>query len=117
MSQDDPGDRGGLRIDPGVLRKVVEHSADGVPGTLRVPRKLAGLGLGEHGSSARITLSGNEIDVRLDLALCYPAPVRSTVDAVRVAVGEQVERITGYRVRVVDVTVSALLPETRARVE
>ncbi|MCO1574852.1 Asp23/Gls24 family envelope stress response protein [Crossiella sp. SN42] len=117
MSQPDPADRGGLSIDPGVLRKVVEHSADGVPGTLRVPRKLAGVGIGEQGASARLTLAGQDIDVRLDLALRYPAPVRSTVDAVRVAVSDEVERITGYRVRVVDVTVSALLPETRPRVE
>ncbi|MBP2473430.1 putative alkaline shock family protein YloU [Crossiella equi] len=106
MTEAEPGDRGSLTIAPAVLRKLVEQVAGEVPGTLRTRRR-----------GARITVSGNDLDVRLDVALRYPVPVRPTVDTMRVTVGEEVERLTGYRVRVVDVTVSALLPETRPRVE
>ena len=93
-TQADPAERGSLEIQPTVLRKIVEYAADGVPGTLRNERRLAGIDVGESGSSARVTVGTGDpapVDVRLELTLRYPSGVRSVVDAVRAAVaGEPV---------------------------
>jgi uncharacterized alkaline shock family protein YloU len=108
-------ERGGLEIHSTVLRKIVEHAADQVPGTLRHERRLAGidLGIGEAGASARITTGTGDppsVDVRLELTLQYPGPVRSVVAAVREKVGDELVRITGHRVRSMTVTVEGLRP-------
>jgi len=106
-------DRGALDIHPTVLRKIVEHAADQVPGTLRHERRLAGIEVGEAGASARITPGGAglaALDVRLELTLQYPAPVRTVVEAVREHVGAELVRIAGHRVRTLVVTVAGLRP-------
>jgi uncharacterized alkaline shock family protein YloU len=108
-----PEDRGALDIHPTVLRKIVEHAADQVPGTLRHERRLAGIDVGEAGASARITPGMTDpsvLDVRLEITLQYPAPVRTVVDAVRAHVREELVRIAGHRVRTMVVTVAGLRP-------
>jgi uncharacterized alkaline shock family protein YloU len=117
-----PEGRGRLEIHPTVLRKIVEHAADQVPGTLRHERRLAGIDIGEAGASARITTGHADaaaVDVRLELTLQYPGPVRSVVDAVRTKVGDELVRLTGRRVRALTVTVSGLRPArpTAARLQ
>jgi uncharacterized alkaline shock family protein YloU len=116
-------ERGRLEIHPAVLRKIVEHAADQVPGTLRHERRLAGIDIGgEAGASARITTGPGDppsVDVRLELTLQYPAAVRSVVDAVRAKVGDELVRITGHRVRAMTVSVAGLRsarPAASARV-
>ena len=106
----DPAERGRLDIAPTVLRKVVEYTADRVPGTLRTERRVAGIDVGDGGSSARVSIGGpaDDVDVRLELALGYPGQVRAVVDAVRAAVGTELARITGYRMRSMAVTVTKL---------
>jgi uncharacterized alkaline shock family protein YloU len=107
----DPGERGTLQIDPVVLRKIVEYAADQVPGTLRQERRLAGIDVGEAGASARISVGSADplaVDVRLELTLRYPGPVRPVVDAVRARVGADLEALSGYHVRALDVTVAGL---------
>lgn len=102
-------DRGSLDIHPTVLRKIVEHAADGTPGTLRHERRLAGIDVGTAGTSAKIIDGGaGAVDVRLELTLQYPASVRATVDAVRARVGAELARIAGRHIRNLEVTVSAL---------
>ena len=98
----EPAERGRLDIHPVVLRKIVEHAADGVPGTLRNERRLAGIDVGEYGASARVTVGTGEpapVDVRLELTLRYPSAVRTVVDAVRTAVAEELDRLAGHRMR------------------
>lgn len=112
----DPGERGTLSIDHLVVRKVAQRAADQVAGTAKVERKVAGLGLGDQGASARVSGHGNDVDLRLDVALHYPAPVRAVVGSVRAAVTEEVEHITSYTVRSLAVTVSALVPDIQPRV-
>ncbi len=113
-----PEERGALEVHQTVVCKVAEHAADNTPGTLPARRTVAGVGVGQQGASAKVDGRGNEVDLRLDVALRYPAPVRETVAELRRRVLDEVRRITGYQVHSVDVTVSALLPEpTRARVE
>lgn len=102
---------GSLDIAPIVLRKIVEHAADQVPGTLRSERRLAGIDVGESGSHAKIVTGSGDptaVDVRLELTLQYPASVRTVVDAVRARVGDELSRIAGHHVRSLTVTVSGL---------
>ena len=111
-------DRGSLEVHPTVVRKVAERAADTTPGVVKAPRKIAGLEAGEQGASAKIDGFGGEVDVTLDVALRYPSPVRERIDDMRQRVTDEVQRITGYRVRSVRITVSALLPKSRpSRVE
>lgn len=111
----DPDERGRLRISPSVLRKVAEHTADLMPATLAAPRTVAGVGMGRAGASAKATVNGELVDLRVELALRYPGPVRSTVDQLRSRIGDEVRRITGYQVRSITVTITALLPEPSSR--
>lgn len=107
----EPAERGSLDIHPTVLRKIVEYAADGVPGTLRNGRRLAGIDVGESGASARVTVGTGDpapVDVRLELTLRYPTAVRGVVDAVRAAVAEDLIRLAGHRVRAMAVTVTGL---------
>jgi uncharacterized alkaline shock family protein YloU len=107
----DPADRGTLQIDAVVLRKIVEFAADQVPGTLRQERRLAGIDVGEAGASARVSIGSADplaVDVRLELTLRYPGPVRPVVDAVRARVGTELAALSGYHVRALDVTVAGL---------
>lgn len=112
----EPQDRGTLTIAPAVVRKVAQHAADQVDGTTKAERRIAGLGLGQHGASAKVGGEGNDVDVVLDVALRYPAPIREIVTDLRARVAEEVERITSYQVRDISVTVSALLPDLAPRV-
>ncbi|MDR7303193.1 Asp23/Gls24 family envelope stress response protein [Haloactinomyces albus] len=116
--QTEQAERGRLTIDRAVLRKIAEHAADGVSGIVRVRRRIAGVGFGEHGASARLSGPESELRVRLDLALRYPTPVGETMRLVRERVHEELSRIADCHVRSIDVTISALVPDAPApRVE
>lgn len=106
----DPADRGRLHIGRTVVRKIAEHAADQDPGSARPRRRLAGVELGRHGATAHVSGPDDALRIRLEVALRYPAPVRGTVASMRERVGSELQRITGFRVRTVDVTVSALVP-------
>jgi uncharacterized alkaline shock family protein YloU len=106
--RDDPGDRGSLEIAFSVVRRIAEHAADLSDGTVRTERRVVGVGLGEAGATARVSGYGDQVDLRLEVPLAYPAPIALTVEAVRGNVRERVETLTGYAVRALDVTVSAL---------
>lgn len=105
---DEAAERGRLEIAWSVVRKIAEHAADLTEGTTTVPKRLAGLNRGDAGASAKVGGYGDQVDVRLEIPLVYPAPIALTVEAVRGNVRERVEALTGYRVRALDVTVSAL---------
>jgi uncharacterized alkaline shock family protein YloU len=109
-------ERGRLRIDPSVLRKIAVHTVDLTPGTLRARRTVAGVGLGSAGATAKATVTAQGVDLRVELALCYPGPVHSTVEQLRSKISDEIQRITGYQVRSIAVTVTALLPEPHFRV-
>ena len=110
-------ERGRLSIDQTVVRRIAQYAADEVPGTTRARRRMAGMEIGLQGASARVSGNGDEVDLTIDLALHYPSTVRGVVDRVRVHVTEEIRRLTAYRVRSMDVTVSALLPDVGPRVE
>jgi uncharacterized alkaline shock family protein YloU len=112
----EPEERGTLSIDHAVVRKVAQRAADQIAGTAKVERRVAGVAVGSQGASARVSGRDNDVDLRLDVALHYPAPVREVVGTVRAAVTEEVEHITSYTVRSLAVTVSALVPDVPPRV-
>ncbi|WP_410610574.1 hypothetical protein [Amycolatopsis sp. lyj-109] len=103
----EPAERGTLTIGHAVVRKIAQHAAGAVPGTARDAKK---------GPKAKVGGHDNDVDLALDLALHYPAAVRVVVGDVREKVTEEVELLTGYRVRTLAVTVSALLPDAPPRV-
>lgn len=105
---DEVGDRGRLDIALGVVRRIAEYAADSTEGTVRTERRVVGVGLGEAGATAKVSGYGDQVDLRLEVPLAYPAPIALTVDAVRGNVRERVQTLTGYAVRSLDVTVSAL---------
>jgi uncharacterized alkaline shock family protein YloU len=104
----EPAERGRLDIGPAVLRKIVEHVADRTPGTLRGARRVTGLEVGQTGSTAKVGVGAELVDIALELGVRYPASVAETVAEVRQRVTREVTRITGHRVRRFDVTVSGL---------
>jgi len=107
-ADDEPAERGGLEIAFAVVRRIAEYAADSTEGTVRTERRVVGVGLGESGSTAKVSGYGDQVDLRLEVPLAYPAPIALTVEAVRGNVRERVETLTGYGVRALDVTVSAL---------
>lgn len=107
-----PEERGALEVSPVVVRKVAQRVADAFPDTVRAPRRV----VGEQGSRARVTGAGRHVDIAVELALRYPAPVRETTDELRRRIVAEVRHLTGYQVRGVSFTVSALLPDTGPRV-
>ncbi|GAB2973830.1 Asp23/Gls24 family envelope stress response protein [Saccharothrix stipae] len=95
--------RGSLEIHPAVVRKVAAHAVRLVPGA-------------EPSAAVRVGEAGGGLELAVRLALHYPAPIRPVAADVRRRVTEEVERITGFRVRSVAVTVSALRAESLPRV-
>lgn len=113
---DDDGaaDRGRLDVALSVVKKIAEYAADQTEGSIRTQRRLAGVALGEAGATAKVSGYGEQVDVRLEVPLAYPSPITATAAAVRGNVRDRVQTLTPYRVRSLDVRVSALTdPTTR----
>jgi uncharacterized alkaline shock family protein YloU len=112
---DEPAERGRLDVALSVVRKIAEYAADHTAGTVRSQRRLAGLDLGESGTSAKVSGYGEQVDLRLEVPLAYPARIADSAGAVRDAVRARVQELTPYRVRSLDIGVSALTdPALRA---
>jgi uncharacterized alkaline shock family protein YloU len=116
LPEDDAAsERGRLDVALSVVRKIAEYAADHTAGTVRTQRRLAGLDLGEAGASAKVSGYGEQVDVRLEVPLAYPARITDSAAAVRDQVRERVQALTPYRVRSLDVSVSALTDPTSRR--
>ena len=112
---EEAAERGRLDVALSVVRKIAEYAADHTAGSVRTQRRLAGLDLGESGASAKVSGYGEQVDLRLEVPLAYPAPITESAAAVRDHVRERVQALTPYRVRTLDIGVSALTdPAARA---
>ncbi len=112
---EEAAERGRLDVALSVVRKIAEYAADHTAGTVRTQRRLAGLDLGESGASAKVSGYGEQVDLRLEVPLAYPARITDSAAAVRDHVRERVQALTPYRVRSLDIGVSALTdPAARA---
>ena len=101
-------DRGRTTVALVVVRQIAEYAADHTEATATVHRRRV-TGASDAGVSARVSGSADQVDVRLEVPLAYPTPIAPAVDAVREAVRERIHTLTGYTVRSLDVTVSALV--------
>lgn len=112
---EEAAERGRLDVALSVVRKIAEYAADHTAGSVRTHRRLAGLDLGESGTSAKVSGYGEQVDLRLEVPLAYPARIAESAAAVRDHVRERVQALTPYRVRSLDIGVSALTdPAARA---
>lgn len=112
----EPDERGALKVDPAVLRKIVEYAADTAPATRHRTRRVAGLGVGDAGPSAKVvSRTADEVDVRLWLTLAYPGPVRAAVAEVRERIAADLLRMTGRRLGRFTVEVDALASDRVTR--
>lgn len=109
----EPAERGRLHISSLAVRRIAEYVADHAPGTTTARRRRAG----SQGASARVRSDGEAVEVELDVALVYPQPIREAAAELRRRVAAEVNRLAGRQVRTVAVTVVALRPERRSRVE
>jgi len=115
LLDEEPAERGRLDVGLSVVRKIAEYAADHTAGTVRTQRRLAGLDLGESGASAKVSGYGEQVDLRLEVPLAYPARITDSAAAVRDHVRERVQALTPYRVRSLDIGISALTdPAARA---
>ena len=114
----DPEERGRLDVDPAVLKKIVQYAADTAPATRHRARRMAGLGVGEAGPSAKVVSRGGDtLDVRLWLTLVYPGAVRAAVAEVRERVAADLLRMTGHQLGRFTVEVDALQSDSAPRPE
>ena len=108
----DPADRGTLTIDDRVVERVAAYAAARVEHTAAAPRRVLGLNVGsarpQDEPSVTASVYGNTAVVRANVAVAWPQPIRAVADDVRRQVREEVERITGVRVDLVDVEVASL---------
>jgi uncharacterized alkaline shock family protein YloU len=116
----EPAERGRLHIASLVLRKIAEHTADSSPDTA-APARRGGRNVrngrnGQRGASARVRTDGPGVDIELDVALLYPQRIVEAAQRLRAGIAQEVNRLTGRRVRRVGVTVVGLRPESTQRV-
>jgi uncharacterized alkaline shock family protein YloU len=107
-----------------VAGRVVERTAtvlirevDGVGGAAR--RVLSvDVGSEDFERDARVTatIDGDSVTIAVRCSVVYPAPVASTTEALRTHLVARLDKLTGLRVRQVDITVTALHASSGRRV-
>lgn len=103
--------RGTLTMSGKVVEKIAAQGASELPfvggfggGVLGVGRH-AGAG---HRPRASVDLGGTGVTVYLDIALDFPADIAARSADIRRHVTSTLERVTGLRVRRIDITIKAL---------
>lgn len=111
-------ERGSLTIHRTVLRSIAEHAANTTPDVVPVPRRAAGVEMGQNRASAHIAGTDEHPHVRVEVGVRYPSSVPDTSAAVCRRVSEQLRALAGCVVSDVEVVVSALVAApARPRVE
>lgn len=100
-STDAPRQRGRLDIAPRVLERIAEGAARQVQGVRPVPRRAGSVQV-----QARVL--GDAASLQMELAVGYPSPVRDTCRRLRVAVLDDVQRLTDITVTRLDLQVAEL---------
>lgn len=105
-----PGERGRTRIDAAVVEKIAAVAAGEVEAVAGGRRRVLGVPLSRLGQvRVRATVRGSRVTVEVVAAVTYPAPLREVTRQVRHQVTQRVQDLTGLRVSVVDVAVTALV--------
>lgn len=109
----DPGERGDLIIDDRVVERISAQAALEVPDVYGLPRRRRdGEPVRTNPPKARARVTDDQAAVRLQVAVRWPAGVRTVTEALRARVRQRVSELTGLRVGTLDVTVSALIDPT-----
>ncbi|MFC9969887.1 Asp23/Gls24 family envelope stress response protein [Spirillospora sp. NPDC127200] len=111
-------ERGETRIADRVVAAIAARAAEDNADTREVDRTVLGMPVGGT-SPARVDVSvrGEIVTARVQVAVAYPRPVREVTRRVRERVRDQVESMTGLTVHNIDIDVAALdrpVPEQRA---
>lgn len=96
---------------------VLTRDVDGVGGA--APRVLSvAVGSEDFERDARVTaiIDGDTVTIAVRCSVAYPTPVASTTEALRTYLIARLDRLTGLRVRQVDITVTALHTSSGRRV-
>ncbi|MHA6803173.1 Asp23/Gls24 family envelope stress response protein [Salinifilum ghardaiensis] len=109
---EDGAERGHLRIDRSVLRKLAEYAADQACGGVRPRSRVPG----RSGRGPRAQLSGPDyaLRVRVQVAVRYAEPAPEAVARVRERIRTELRRHAQAEVRSVDVTITDLVPAAEA---
>ena len=114
----DSSERGWTSITDRVVEKTAAQAAlevDHVHGISRQPisRGISRALRSGEGVEARAAIDGGMAQLRVEIEVDYPAPVRLITRQVRRHVRDRVSRLCGLTVTDVDITVAALRSETR----
>lgn len=105
----DPADRGRTVIADRVVERTAARLASEVEHVRGVDRQLPGRLLGRPAAvSADAHTDGRLAQLRLDLTVAYPAPIREVTRQARRHVRDNVRRLCGVTVTDLDIRVAAL---------
>ncbi len=113
----DAATRGKLTIAEKAIEKIAGQVASEIPG---VSGSAGGfLGIGSHPEEtarprAKVELHGLIASIHLSVGIRYPAPLRSTTNALRQRVRDEVSARCGVDVRQVDIDINELISESQS---
>lgn len=111
----DPGQRGRLTIAPRVIERVAQRAVAEVDSATGSPARVLGIAMSTTGERARVsaTVQGDAADVKVDMSVTWPAPVRDVTAQVRSRVATQLRDLAGIQHAHVAIRVSALHSEAQ----
>jgi uncharacterized alkaline shock family protein YloU len=110
----DPSERGWTSITDRVVEKTAAQAALEVDHVHGISRQRISRALRSGGGvEAHAAIDGGLAQLRVEIEVDYPAPVRLITRQVRRHVRDRVTRLCGLTVTDVDITVAALRIETR----
>jgi uncharacterized alkaline shock family protein YloU len=110
----DPSERGWTSITDRVVQKTAAQAALEVDHVHGISRQRISRALRSGGGvEAHVAIDGGLAQLRVEIEVDYPAPVRLITRHVRRHVRDRVTRLCGLTVTDVDITVAALRLETR----
>lgn len=93
------------------VARIAEAAVKGVPGSISLDSKLAGLAARSYPRvEARIDRGSSTASVNVEMAVTYPSPVVAVTDTARAAVTAHVRELTGLDVSTVNITVADARP-------
>jgi uncharacterized alkaline shock family protein YloU len=103
-------DAGGVTISDTVVTKIVHEALKGIEGIAALGGGSGGVLsslMGDKGSSGVcVDVRDESVDIDVSIAVLYGANVPTVAEKCRAAVKDQVESITGLRVRAVNILVT-----------
>lgn len=114
-------DRGQTTIQDRVIETMATRIVSEEPGVGGAARRFLGVAVtsedADRAPQVEATVAGEVASLRVRLSLTYPAPVHAMTDQVRRRLIDRIGVLTGKRVGVVDIVVTALhRPGIRGRV-